>query len=148
MGTVLIALRVYCLGRGDRMMNLDNGNRQPNQGRTVLRTLQLHSCCQGEEKIPPSLQRYKSMKKESLELKLRLRPTNFSSGHKFESEEGGKGGFGRMGICTNEEKSLDKVARNFSLFWPNLTASPCQAAFWQDFLRLSLSSVKRRLGKI
>ena len=31
----------------------------------------------------------------------------------------------RMGICRNEEKSLNKVARYFFLPWPNLAVPPC-----------------------
>ena len=84
-------------------MSLDDGTRQPNQA--VLRlehilfdetSLTAFLLSRGI-KIPSCHRRLKSTRKESVELKLRLRPTNFSSGHKFESEVGRKGGFGKDG---------------------------------------------------
>ena len=92
-------------GRGDRKMNLDNGTSLDNQTQKCPATrtdifdetsLTAFLLSRGI-KIPSCHHRYKGTRKERLELKLRLRPTNFSSGHKFESEEGGKGGFGKDG---------------------------------------------------
>ena len=86
-------------------MNLDNGTSLDNQTQkcpatrtdifdeTSLTALLLSRGI----KIPSCHRRLKSTRKESMELKLRLRPTNFSSGHKFESEVGRKGGFGKDG---------------------------------------------------